>query len=94
MKKMVWFKKDKTEDPVKGLDEFIQKLDVIATVIFTLIDVQDESESKQQQIFYFCNDYFLDSGWSSCGGIILFLKTITKCYHMECSLSSMRPVFL
>ena len=34
---------------------------------------------------------FLDSCWSSCGGIISFLK-IMECYHMECSLPPVRPV--
>ena len=32
MKEMAWFKKAKTEDLVKVLDEFIQKLDVVAAV--------------------------------------------------------------
>ena len=40
MKAMVWFKKAKIEDLVKGLDEFTQKLNVVAPVIFTLIDVE------------------------------------------------------
>ena len=43
MKEMEWFKKVKTEDLVKGLDEFTQKLDVLAAVILTLIDVKSES---------------------------------------------------
>ena len=47
MKEMVWFEKTETKDLVKGLDEFVQKLDVVAAVIFTLIDVKGESESKQ-----------------------------------------------
>ena len=67
MKEMVWFKKAKIEILVKGLEEFIQKLDVIAAVIFTLIDVKGESERKQQWQCYFCYGHFLDSGWSSCG---------------------------
>ena len=46
---MVWFKKPKTEDLVKGFDELTHKLDVVAAVIFTLIDDKGESESKQQQ---------------------------------------------
>ena len=68
-------------------------LDVVAAVIFTLIDVKGEFESKQQQpCHFFALIIFLDSGWSFCGGIILFLMTILECYHMECSLSPMRPV--
>ena len=39
----------KTKDLVKRLDELAQKLDFIAAVIFTLIDVKDVSRSKQQQ---------------------------------------------
>ena len=39
------FKKAETEDLVKGLDKFVQKLDVVAAVIFTLIDVKGELES-------------------------------------------------
>ena len=58
MKKMVWFEKTETKDLVKGLDEFTQKLDVIAAVIFTLIDVISEFASKQQQPYYFCYDHF------------------------------------
>ena len=46
------------EDLLKGLDEFAQVIDVVAAVIFTLIDVQGESESKQQQPCYFCYDNF------------------------------------
>ena len=38
MKEMVWFKKTETKDLVKGLDELVQKLDVVASVIFPLID--------------------------------------------------------
>ena len=53
MKEMIWFQKSETVDPVKSLDEFIQKLDVVASVIFTLIDVKGESESKQKQPCYF-----------------------------------------
>ena len=49
MKEMVSFKKAKTEVLVKGLYEFVQKLDVVAAVIFTLIDVKGESKVKQQQ---------------------------------------------
>ena len=60
IKEMGWFKKAKTEDVVKGLDEFYQKLDVAAAIIFTLIDVKGESESKQQQPYYFGCDHFLD----------------------------------
>ena len=59
---MIWLKKADTKDLVKGLDEFAQKLDVVAAIIFTLIDVKGESESKQQQPCYFCYDLFLDSG--------------------------------
>ena len=47
MKEMVWFKKAETEDLVKVLDEFVQKFDVAAALIFTLIDVKGELESKQ-----------------------------------------------
>ena len=57
MKEMVWFKKAETEDLLKGLDEFSQKLDVVNAVIFTVINVKCESESKQQQPCYFCYDY-------------------------------------
>ena len=90
MTEMVCFKKAEIEDLVKDLDKFIQKLDVVAAVIFTLIDVKGELESKQQQPCYFCYDQFLDSGWSSCGGIISFLKTIVECYHMECTFSPIK----
>ena len=86
MNEMVGFKKVDTDDLVKSLDEFDQKLYLVAAVIFTLTDVKGESESKQQQ------HHFLDSGWSSYSGIISFLKTIVECYHMEYSLSPMRPV--
>ena len=65
---------------------------MVSNVIFTLLDVKGESESKQQQPCYFCYDHFFDSGWSFYGGIISFLNTIVECYHMECSLSPMRPV--
>ena len=90
---MVWFKEAKIEDLVKDSYKFIQKIDVVAAVIFTVIDVEGESESKQQQPCYFCYDHILDTGWSSCGDIISFLKTIVECYHMQCSLSPMRPAF-
>ena len=43
MNEMVWFKKAHTEVLVKGLDEFVQKHDVVAAVIFTLIDVKRAS---------------------------------------------------
>ena len=43
---MVWFKKAKAEDQVKGLDKLVQKLDVAANVIFTLIDIKGESKMK------------------------------------------------
>ena len=46
MKDMDWLKKAETEGLVKGLNELAQKLDVIASVIFTLMDVKGESESK------------------------------------------------
>ena len=66
MEEIKWFKKTETEDLMKGLDEFTQKLNVVAAVIFTLIDVKvkGESGSKQQQpcnFCYFCYDCFLDS---------------------------------
>ena len=89
---MAWFKKAETEDIVKGLDKFAQKLDVVAAVIFTCIDVKGQSQSKQQQSYHVCHDHFLHSGRSSCGGTISFLKTIVECCHMECSLSPMRPL--
>ena len=38
-------KKPEKEDLVKGLNKFSQKLDVVAAVIFTLIDVKGESKS-------------------------------------------------
>ena len=47
MKEIIWFKKAETENLVKGLDEFVQKIEVVADVIFTLIDVKGKSESKQ-----------------------------------------------
>ena len=93
MKEMEWLKKDDTEDLVKGLGEFTQKLDVVAAIIITLIDVKGESESKQQPPCYFCYDHFLNSGWSFCADITSFLSTIVECYHMECSLSPMRSVY-
>ena len=49
MKEMKWLKKAETEDVMKALDELAQKLDVIAAVILTLIDVKGDSGSKQQQ---------------------------------------------
>ena len=57
-----------------------------------MIDVKGESGLTQQQACYFYCDHFLDSGWTFCEDIISFLKTIVECYHMECSLSPMRPV--
>ena len=36
-------KKVETEDVLKGSDKLVKKLDVISAVIFTLIDVKDES---------------------------------------------------
>ena len=85
-------KKPETEDLVNGLDEFTYNLDVVTAFIFMLIDVKGESVSKQQPPYYFCYDYFLDNGWSSCGGTISFLSTIVECYHIECSLSFMIPL--
>ena len=49
MKEMIWFKKAKTEDLVKGLDKFAQQLDVTAAVIFILSDVKGESESSKNR---------------------------------------------
>ena len=49
MKEMEWLEKAETEDVVKGLDEWAQKLDMIAAFIFILIDVKGKSGSKQQQ---------------------------------------------
>ena len=92
MKKVVWLQKAKTEDLVKGLDELSQNCDVVAAVIFTLIDVKHESGSKQQCSYYFCYDHSLDSGWTFCKGIMSFLDTIVECYHMECSLFMKRPM--
>ena len=89
---MVWFKKAETKDLIKGLDDFAQKLDVVAAVIFTLIDVKGEFKSKHQQPCYFCYDHFLDIGWSSYEGVISFIKIIVEYYHMECSVPPMRPV--
>ena len=43
MKEIEWFKKSKTKDLVKGLDEFDQMPNVVSAVIFTLIDVKGES---------------------------------------------------
>ena len=40
MKQMEWLKKAETEDVMNRLDELVQKLDVIAAVIFTFIDVK------------------------------------------------------
>ena len=70
MKKIIWSEKAKIENLVKGLNEFPQKLDVVSAVIFTLIDVKSESESRQQQPYYFCYNHFLDSGWTFFGGVI------------------------
>ena len=61
MKDIEWFKMAKTEDLVKRLDEVAQKIIVVATVVFTLIDVKGESGSKTQQTCYFCYDHFFDS---------------------------------
>ena len=47
-KVMIWFKKGKTENLVEGIEKFIKELDVVAAVIFSLIDVKGESETKQQ----------------------------------------------
>ena len=85
-------KKAETEDLVKRLDKLAHKLDVVAAVFFTLIDVKGESESKKQHKCYFCYDHFLDSGWTSYRSIISFFNTIEECYHIECSLSFMRFV--
>ena len=49
MKEMVWFNKVEIEDLVNSLDQFTHKFDVVDVNIFTLINVKDESESKQQQ---------------------------------------------
>ena len=46
MNEMVWFKKNKTEHLVNGLDKFVQKIDV---VIFLLIDFKGELERNQEQ---------------------------------------------
>ena len=62
MKESEWLKMAKTEDVVKGLYELAQKLDVIAAVIFILIDVKGDSGSMQQQPHYFCNEW-LDFLW-------------------------------
>ena len=43
-----------TETEVMRLDELAKKLYVIVAVIFTLMDVKGNSESKQQQPCYFC----------------------------------------
>ena len=40
---MEWLKNAEIKDVVKGLDKLTQKLDVIAGVIFTLIDVKGKS---------------------------------------------------
>ena len=51
-KQVVDNKKDKQisgNHEVKGLCEDTQKLDVVAAVIFILIDVKGESESKQKK---------------------------------------------
>ena len=85
-------KKAVLEDLMRIFHEFAKMLDVVAAVIFTLIDVKGESELKWQQPCYFCYDHFLDSGWTVCGGIISFPSTIVKYYHMECSLFPMNPI--
>ena len=72
---------------MKGLNEFSQKLDVVAAVIFTLINVTGVPESKLQQPCYFC----YDSGWTFCSSIISLLYTIAEYYHMECLLFTMWP---
>ena len=46
-------KNAETESVANRLDELTPKLDVIATVIFMLFDVNGESMSKQQQPCYF-----------------------------------------
>ena len=84
-------KKTEIEYIVNGLDEFVQKLDGIAAIIFTFIHVKGESGSEQQQPCYFCYNHFVDSGWTSCGSIISFLNAIVDCFYTECFVSSMRP---
>ena len=59
---MVWCKKAETEDLVKDLDEFFPKFDDVTAIIFMLIDVEGEPESKQEQQCYFSYDHILDSG--------------------------------
>ena len=50
---LVWYKKAKTEDLVKSLEEFVQKLDAVAAVIFTLINVQcDWSQSNNSHAIF------------------------------------------
>ena len=46
MKKMEQFKKAETEGIMKGLDDLVQKLHMIAAFIFTFINVKGESGSK------------------------------------------------
>ena len=50
MKETEWSKKAETAHVMEILDEFIQKNDMIADVIFTYIDVKRKPGSKQQQI--------------------------------------------
>ena len=44
---MICLKKADTEDVVWSINDFAQKLYMVAAVIFTLIDVKGESASKQ-----------------------------------------------
>ena len=71
--------KAEAEDVMNELDKLVQKLSMIVAVIFELIDVKGESGSKQQQQCYFCYHHFFDSGWTSCGSLLLFYNTIVKC---------------
>ena len=47
---------------------------------------------KIKTTMLFLYEHILDTGWTFCGDIISFLNTIVECYHIECSLSPMRPV--
>ena len=73
-----------------GLDELAQKLYVIASVIFTLINVKGESGSMQQQPCNFFYEHISDSSWTSCRNMMSSINTIVECYYMDFSVSSMK----
>ena len=86
-----WLKKAETEDLVNGLDELAQNHDVIAAVIFTLIDVKDESRLKQQQPCYFCYNHFLDSGTSQHHCLVLLHGML--CFFQKIYFQQLKFIF-